>query len=692
MSKKKKTNNIEKKKHKNGIEIHELLHHGDTSEESSDSEQHEDLAFQNQWKFERTEGDKSRLKEIIVEINTKIANKEPIDLNEYPPLFIVHYRGVHFFKQYLNQGKRREIRNLIKNDDFKSGIYSPAVYELAGLAIGEAIDTKEKKKRIRKAVKTLNESFEEFSEKPAEIAWWGTDMQHEKLIHQHYQRYVNNYAEFREESKNKTFNAYKNLSSTANPYISTADQAKHAVLYALGGKAKASQGCLRPGYIESKPKHPKVGYVQIIFHKLTSLTRNKPMFLSVLHASKKIDIKDRLLNERETTFKTSIAKKHIVHTQVVRFPAFNVDYNQDYHSSKYGITQKSSYSRYKNVLSKNEKNTTLLEKIADHYALQLTNKAYQIANKQKGFIVYIGLDGRLTHILPTTLDIRDTRKKKMSLEQTFKTNLNQYQTSELESISDEETDELSTEVQSSSNKEKGFEKKEFNYLNSISQQTNFLDTVLIDEQLLLNGLYRGMATIEGNNCLLHSYFQLIQDHLESELGNNLGEFRDFFQYIRQRIGKTKNEMLMINDEEQGIQILSAIKAYIEVKLSINVGFDLQFLIAMDGGIAIVDNLDEFQNQFSEGEYVIPIKIIQVNYNHYEPVRNTFFMNQEEDLEIEEIEEDSQDSEEIVINDKPKKNYHRFFEEAPSNSSEEKEDNTSGNALSFCYPPDFGIKK
>lgn len=173
-----------------------------------------------------------------------------------------------------------------------------------------------------------------------------------------------------------------------------------------------------------------------------------------------------------------------------------------------------------------------------------------------------------------------------------------------------------------------------NKLKEISQESNFLSETFIDENLFVNGLYRGKATMSGNNCLLHSYYQLIERYLLDNQKNSLGSFENFVKDIRGKIQRTNNEMLMINDEMEGVQILSAIKEYIFDTAGLDVGFDLTFLIAMDDDIAVVDNLGDFQKRFLEGQHRIPITVIQVNYNHYEPVSDRPFLEERNELKEE----------------------------------------------------------
>jgi len=255
----------------------------------------------------------------------------------------------------------------------------------------------------------------------ATLGWWSQAPEFDTALYAHYQRYVNCYEQFRDESERKTGRAFQRLRAKKNPYVSTSDSASHAVAYALGEKAEMNHGVLRPTYSDSsaptafRAKHPKTGYVEIIFHELDELARKKPMFLSMLHAARKLAIKDRTLNERETTFIGSIGRRHIVHREVVRYPSFNVAYNKTYHSKRYGIESGQSYSAFKRSLTtklaaSSMRGSTLPKRLEEHYARKLEQKAKKLASKRGGFIVYLSPEGLLRAQLPTTQLIRDVRK------------------------------------------------------------------------------------------------------------------------------------------------------------------------------------------------------------------------------------------------------------------------------------------
>ncbi|MCB1116178.1 MAG: ankyrin repeat domain-containing protein [Chlamydiia bacterium] len=135
---------------------------------------------------------------------------------------------------------------------------------------------------------------------------------------------------------------------------------------------------------------------------------------------------------------------------------------------------------------------------------------------------------------------------------------------------------------------------------------------LIDKNLQVNGLRRGTATSDLNNCLLHSIHQQLPQKVK-------GVFQEFVNFVRERIGKTNGEQLSINDEEEGTQVLSATQAYLSQKTGSNYHFILSVSFAdNDGEIAPVDVSGIQQALNSPGE-AIKIRIIIVNYNHYEPL-------------------------------------------------------------------------
>jgi hypothetical protein len=397
------------------IPTDELFFRTSDSESSSDSEREGKLPSytQNQYKgLSRSE--KKELDQIIAEINKKRKNGEEIDFTAYPPLFVAHWRGSHYFTQFFDQDQRQEIRARITRGDLQEGIYSPAVYEHAGLELGQPIDTPKRKKAVKLAIRELNEAFSELAcTTPSEPNWWGKKKESESLLFQHYQRYVNTYEQFRRESVRGEYECFEVLPAEANPYVSTADSPRHAVLYALGAKAEVKHGCLRPGYSESlRPKHPKVGHVYTIFHTLQSIARNDPLPLSTLQASCKVEINDRVLNERETTFKVAVSKDHVVDTHIVRVPTMKRSYKAGFHDAKYGFTDEKQYNTFKKSLENKAPSSTFIQRIADHYSEELADRAVAMARERGGFLVALALDGTLRQCIPTTMDISNAKKSK----------------------------------------------------------------------------------------------------------------------------------------------------------------------------------------------------------------------------------------------------------------------------------------
>jgi hypothetical protein len=352
-------------------------------------------------------------KDTIKKINEKLLKEEFVKVEEYPKLFVVHFRGIHFFESFFNQDQRRTYRDKIKSKKIEEDINSPAVHELSDVPLGEEINNTVKQKTQKQI---YSELLSLKSIVPSEAFWvQGNHRDHDNLLYQHYHRYVNNYESFRSESVTKNHECYKQLKSTKNPYVSTTDNAVHAVYYALGGKTTTAQSALRPKYdAELRAKHPKVGYVQVIIHSIEDIVAQQPIFLSSLHASKSIDIKCRTLNERETTFLSFIPASNVIDSIIVRFPSFKGDY-KSYYKDKYGI-DKRSYNAFRKALSGDVESTSLLGKLAEHYAEYLINVAQNAVIKLGGHLVHILLDGTLSLTPFSNFQISDTRSRNIDLD------------------------------------------------------------------------------------------------------------------------------------------------------------------------------------------------------------------------------------------------------------------------------------
>lgn len=147
----------------------------------------------------------------------------------------------------------------------------------------------------------------------------------------------------------------------------------------------------------------------------------------------------------------------------------------------------------------------------------------------------------------------------------------------------------------------------FQFSNFSSNRDQRIDEVLSENQLL-----RRTSTSIGNNCLLDTIFQQITTYISEP------DFRDFVDFVRERIGQTRGEQLSINDEEQGVRILDAVQAYLE-KAGFQCHFDLTVLLGdNEGEIGYVDMQPITSTLQSSGE-AISIRMIVIDYNHYEPV-------------------------------------------------------------------------
>nr|MBP7074707.1 hypothetical protein [Rhabdochlamydiaceae bacterium] len=135
----------------------------------------------------------------------------------------------------------------------------------------------------------------------------------------------------------------------------------------------------------------------------------------------------------------------------------------------------------------------------------------------------------------------------------------------------------------------------------------------IDTFLQINNLARRSATIMGNNCLLDSIFQQIQPLIPNVT------LLEFASLIRERVGKTNGEQLSINDDLEGTQIWTAVQAYLQQMTNDLIYFEFSVLFAdNEGEIALID-MSGIESALKRNGIPIPLRIIFVNYNHYEPV-------------------------------------------------------------------------
>lgn len=150
-----------------------------------------------------------------------------------------------------------------------------------------------------------------------------------------------------------------------------------------------------------------------------------------------------------------------------------------------------------------------------------------------------------------------------------------------------------------------------------------LNGAFINSFLASIGLRRGKATTDDNNCLLDSYFQNIQGFFKSNYPSFVladQDLPDFVTFIRKKINKIHDEMLSVNDENEGVNIIKAVQEYLNAKFQPTFGFSVEILFAdRDGKVAVVDNLSQIQNAIPTGQITIPLHVIQVGSNHYEPI-------------------------------------------------------------------------
>lgn len=231
------------------------------------------------------------------EKNTKKRKWEEME-NETIPL----YRGVHF----LNEGDSEESSEKYKEkykekiNTKSEGVLTPsqAALELAESSTFDGSDVKPES--LQKAIQQVKQELIAKENKGEKVtAWWGSKQEFDNQTYALIQRYVNNYGKFRDELEKKEHNAYKNVSFSKLPFISTSWRAKHPARYALGGK-------LPTNLAGNRRLQDIVGRIFVYLFTGKELKEQGASNIQFLQESGKVKIKTRILNEEEVTFKGGI--------------------------------------------------------------------------------------------------------------------------------------------------------------------------------------------------------------------------------------------------------------------------------------------------------------------------------------------------------------------------------------------------
>jgi hypothetical protein len=158
------------------------------------------------------------------------------------------------------------------------------------------------------------------------------------------------------------------------PFLSTSKAPDHAVKYAMGCNLeinKKGQFPLYPKYNDKGyPKHILMGFVFIITHSLSELTKleidKKITDITHLICNEKIKNDARIKNQIETTFFGGIDNKNILAVVPIIYPNFSKGFKKGYHDKVWGYENIDTKRKNKNIF-KNAKNEYKGQKYLDIY-------------------------------------------------------------------------------------------------------------------------------------------------------------------------------------------------------------------------------------------------------------------------------------------------------------------------------------
>jgi hypothetical protein len=226
-------------------------------------------------------------------------------------LVVPIYRGIHFLKaENHNDEDEKKYQEELAKSSVGKPTYSAAALELAGSKTFDGADV-EDKKALEDAVTTVKAELKKKESKGEEakaedvISWWRPKQNFDSQILALLQRYINSYGEFKKELKAKNKEAYKELSFSEIPFISTSWRAKHPIKYALGASlAKELQPRRREASV--------AGRVFVYLFHGKDLKGQNVASVKDLQAADKIKIDHRKLHQEEVTFSGGIPGENLV--------------------------------------------------------------------------------------------------------------------------------------------------------------------------------------------------------------------------------------------------------------------------------------------------------------------------------------------------------------------------------------------
>ncbi|AKJ02884.1 hypothetical protein ATI61_11373 [Archangium gephyra] len=212
------------------------------------------------------------------------------------------YRGIYYTPAKFSEEDYQKQINPDPANPPRKTIYSAAVIELAGGKTPDGSDVPEEV--LQAAEATVKAEMEAKGKEGPTRSWWARKKQEfETTRLALLQRYVNKYGEFGKELKKKDLSAYKDLSFSTVPFISTSKKALHAARYAVGAKLNKAIPRRTSGI---------VGRVFVYLFGKQELQNLGALEIKKLQTSKQVKIHPHIIHEGEVTFTGSVPGQNMV--------------------------------------------------------------------------------------------------------------------------------------------------------------------------------------------------------------------------------------------------------------------------------------------------------------------------------------------------------------------------------------------
>lgn len=362
------------------------------------------------------------------------ATEEIKKLCEKHKFYIVQYRGIHYFEARWNAPSRRYHRKMEEsqfpqfsemvlktlNFDFYRELKKEHDYTIQD-KLQEILQKEARKVRDCLLELRKQEYCLDFSDEAKTEPYLFNNVL-ERLNHS-YSNGIKNFLKEIKELREDHEYWKSHFPNARNPFVSVANTATHALVYAYGRKPyyeKAFQQYpMKPRYsADGKLEYLHVGKIYLSIHKAGDLLFGDcPNNIVQCDAEGRVILRDKIPNEKETSYLGYVNGEDVKCQFVAKFPQFHTDIDTlspkrkvaliEKYEQKYGITE-SLYRSFKKLIGHSkihsELRTAVIDLLSEHlicyHEILLNRMAFQLIEKE-GTLLFFNQEGILSDTPPT---------------------------------------------------------------------------------------------------------------------------------------------------------------------------------------------------------------------------------------------------------------------------------------------------